>query len=84
MATSRIGELAAVIATNTKHLDAHFSKNGLPSPSFDPDSPVDLLLGNEVIATRQAILDATEELNALMQGPIDLLTRQPVSQGHND
>ena len=84
MATSRIRELAAVIAANTEQLDAHFSEKGLPSPSFDPDSPADLLLDSEVIATRQAILDATEELNALMQGPIDLLTRQPVSQGHND
>ena len=83
MAKSRIGELAAIITTNTQHLDAHFSEKGLPSPSFDPSSPADLLLDSQVIASRQAILDATEELTALMQGPMDLLTRQPVSQGHN-
>ena len=83
MAKSRIGELAAIIATNTQQLDAHFSEKGLPSPSFAPDSPPELLLDSKAVAPRQAILDATDELHALMQGPRDLLTRQSVSQGHN-
>ena len=84
MATSRIGELAAIIATNTRQLDTYLAKQGLPSPSFDPNSPAGLLLSSDVIAYRQAILDATDELHALMQGPIDILTRQPVSiMGHS-
>lgn len=79
MATSRIGELAAIIATHTKQIDAHLADTGLPGLSFDPDSPARVLLDNRVIASRQAILDATDELHALMQGPIDILIRQPVS-----
>ena len=80
MASSRIGELATIIATNTRQLDVYLAKEGLPSPSFDPDSPTGLLLNSEAIAYRQAILDATDELHALMQGPVEILTRQPVSR----
>ena len=72
-------ELAAIIATNTRQLDAYFAKEGLPSPSFDQNSPAGLLLNSDVVGYRQAILDATDELHALMQGPIDILSRQPVS-----
>ncbi|KAL8856173.1 MAG: hypothetical protein Q9178_007211 [Gyalolechia marmorata] len=79
MATTRITELAAIIADNTKHVDAHLAQRGLPSPSFDPDSPAGALLHSDVIASRRAILEATDELHALMRGPVDILTRQPVS-----
>ena len=79
MATTRITELAAIIADNTKHIDAQLAQRGLPSPSFDPDSPAGALLHSDVIASRRAILEATDELHALMRGPVDILTRQPVS-----
>ena len=79
MATSRIVELGAIIATNTRHLDAYCAKEGFPSPSFDPDGPTALLLNSEVTSYRQAILDATDELHALMQDPIDHF-RHPVSR----
>ena len=80
MAMSRIIELAAIITANTKHIDNYLAKKGLPSPSFDPDSSNGVLLDTELIASRQATLDATDELHALMQGPIEILTRQPVSE----
>lgn len=79
MATSRIAELATIIATHTKQIDAHLATKGLPSPSFDPESPAEALLDSEVIASRQSILDATDELHALMQGPVDIITARPVS-----
>lgn len=79
MATSRIGELAAIIETNTMQIDGYLAETGLPSLSFDPGSPAGVLLDEKVMASRQAILDATDELHALMQGPTDILTRQPVS-----
>ncbi|KAI4280706.1 MAG: hypothetical protein L6R35_005840 [Caloplaca aegaea] len=77
MATSRIAELATIIATHTKQIDAHLATKGLPSPSFDPESPAEALLDSEVIASRQSILDATDELHALMQGPVDIITARP-------
>ncbi|KAI4130035.1 MAG: hypothetical protein LQ341_006507 [Variospora aurantia] len=77
MATSRIAELATIIATHTKQIDAHLAAKGLPSPSFDPESPAGALLDSEVIASRQSILDATDELHALMQGPVGIIAAQP-------
>lgn len=79
MATSRIAVLAAIIATHTKQVDAHLAAKGLPSPSFDPESPAEALMDSEVTASRQSILDATDELHALMQGPVDIIAGHPVS-----
>ncbi|KAL9583563.1 MAG: hypothetical protein Q9212_002634 [Teloschistes hypoglaucus] len=76
MAPSRIVELAAIIDTNTKHVDHYLASKGLPSPSFDPDSPPVALSDSQIFASRQAILDATDELHALMQGPVGILTGQ--------
>ena len=78
MARSRIAELASIIATNTKHIDVYLSSEGLPTPSFDADSPPRLLLDSRVMAQRQAILEATDELQALMLGPVGILTTIPV------
>lgn len=82
MANSRIAELANIISRNTKHIDEHFAAEGLPTPSFDVDSPPRALLDSRVIASRQLILDATDELHALMLGPIGILTTQPVRPNH--
>ncbi|KAI4185004.1 MAG: hypothetical protein LQ348_004446 [Seirophora lacunosa] len=79
MATSRIAVLAAIIATHTKQVDAHLAAKGLPSPSFDPESPAEALMDSEVTASRQSILDATDELHALMQGPFNSwISRQAI------
>lgn len=74
MAVSRISELASIIAMMTAELDAHCVAEGLPSPSFDPNSPPNLLLHPNIAATRQRILEATDELHALMLGPVGILT----------
>lgn len=77
MTSSRISELAAIIATNTKHVDEQLAKEGFPTPSFDADSPPRSLLDSQIVASRQAILDATDELHALMLGPVGTFTTQP-------
>ncbi|KAL8836049.1 MAG: hypothetical protein Q9170_003062 [Blastenia crenularia] len=77
MATTRITELAAIITSSTEHIDAHFAAKGLPSPSFEPDRPISALLDVDITASRQAILNATDELHALIQGPVEMITRQP-------
>ncbi|KAL8821626.1 MAG: hypothetical protein Q9223_000369 [Gallowayella weberi] len=74
---TRITELAAIIADNTKHIDAHLASKGLLTPSFDPEFSAKALLDDEVTASRQAILEATDELHALVQGPVAMLTTQP-------
>ncbi|KAL9594232.1 MAG: hypothetical protein Q9219_007149 [cf. Caloplaca sp. 3 TL-2023] len=77
MSTSRIAELAATIVANTKQVDTHFANKGLQGPSFDPDGSAGAVLDGEIAASRLALLNATDELHALMQGPADIITRQP-------
>jgi hypothetical protein len=79
MATTRISELTAIIAANTAKVDEYLASQGLPTPSFDADSPPKLVFQGPVATYRQAILDATDELHALMLGPIGILTSPPVS-----
>ncbi|KAL8819567.1 MAG: hypothetical protein Q9191_007708 [Dirinaria sp. TL-2023a] len=78
MTSSRISELSAIIATHTKHVDEQLAAAGSPTPSFDADSPPRSLLDSRIVASRQAILAATDELHALMLGPVGTFTSQPV------
>lgn len=70
MASSRILELANSIQVNTSKVDQHFSAHGIPTPSFDIDTPLELDLPNDIAACRSTIIEATEELHSLMLGPI--------------
>ena len=74
MSRSRISELAGIISANTAEIDAYTAAEGLPSPSFDADNPPGLLLHPKVAALRQQMLEATDELHALMVGPVGILT----------
>ncbi len=78
MAATRISELASLIAINTTNLDAHLTSEGLPTPSFDADAPARLLFDDKIASSRQAILEATDELQALVLGPIGILTSPSV------
>ena len=73
MTASRISELAAIVAERTAEIDAYVAAENLPSPSFDPEFTPGVLLGPKIAASRQAILDATDELHALMLGPVGIL-----------
>ena len=73
MTTSRISELATIIAASTAALDAAVAAQGLPSPSFSADSPPNLLSHQSIAPLRQRLLEATDELHALMLGPAGLL-----------
>lgn len=78
MIVTRIAHLASIIQANTAKIDDSLASRGLPTPSFDPDSPPGLLFEASVAAARQAILEATDELHALMLGPIGILTTPAV------
>ncbi|XXH04097.1 hypothetical protein Hte_010508 [Hypoxylon texense] len=70
---SRIAELATTVATHTNRLDSYLSKNGLPHPSFKADGPDDLKLPPDIEQSRSIVIEASQELNDLLQGPRNLL-----------
>jgi hypothetical protein len=74
-----MAELSLLIATNTANIDMHLASKGLPTPSFDASQPDHLLNDDELAESRRAVLEATDELHALMLGPIGILTFPPVS-----
>ncbi len=75
---SRIAELAAVVAQHTQRIDEYIAEKGLVHPSFDADGPVDLGLPSHLEESRALVLQATQELNDLLQGPRDLLFNHQV------
>lgn len=75
METSRISQLAATIQENTSIIDGYYADNGIPSPSFDTDFPLDLPA--HIHGCRNAILEATDELSDLMLGVAQLAEGSP-------
>lgn len=78
MATSRISELASLIAVHTAAVDEYFSSSNLPEPSFSPEFPAQVLSEAKIAASRQIILEATDELHSLLLGPVGALTSPSV------
>lgn len=78
MASNRIAELSSIIGSNTTEINDYLSSKGLPAPSFEPDVPPSFVQEKSIAACRQAILEATDELHALMLGPLGILTTPPV------
>lgn len=74
----RIAELASIISANTAKIDDHLTANGFNEISFDENAG-DVLSGPGLAAARQAVLEATDELHALMLGPAGILTTPSVS-----
>ena len=70
MSPNRIVELTQKIQYSTVIIDDHFTTNGLPTPSFDVETPLEIDLPSAVKEHRQAVLEATEELHMLMLGPM--------------
>lgn len=60
--------LAEDILANAKRLDAHLSSQNLISTSFDHDSLANL--PSELESTRKALINSTQMLKQLSQGPI--------------
>ena len=74
MASTRIADLAAAIHSNTTKLDEYLKAQGIKSPSFDIDAPEKLDLPPAIAGLREHILDATDELHHIVQGPVQYLT----------
>jgi hypothetical protein len=75
---SRIAELATTVAQHTHRIDSYLAEKGLPYPSFKVYGPVDLELPPDIEQSRIAALQASQELNDLLQGPRDLLFNHQV------
>lgn len=78
--SSRILELANSIQTNTSRVDQHFSSHGIPTPSFEIETPLELDLPDDIATCRLAIIEATEELHLLMLGPVQTVNWLRVMQ----
>jgi len=75
---SRIAELAAAVAQHTQCVDDYLTENSLPHPSFHVDGPAELELPPEIEEARRLVLQASQELNDLLQKPKDLLFNHQV------
>ena len=73
MTSSRITELASTIASHTAIVEDFLSSEGLPTPSFDVGALPQLPLRGASAESRDIILDATQELQDLILGPIGML-----------
>lgn len=73
---NKTAQLAATIASNTTKFDGWLTSHGLPSPSFDIETPPKLELPEDISQSRQAIVEATTELQALMLGSVGHLQNE--------
>lgn len=76
--TSRIAELSSLVATKTAKVDTYLRKNGLPTPSFEPDTPPVYKFPAEAADIETARLTAAEaalELYELLLGPAALMNQ---------
>ena len=69
-------QLASLISTNTKMLHDFFLSHNLPLPSLDCNAPACPQISPEaadIQEARRTVIEATEQLRALMKGPAELL-----------
>lgn len=83
MPPNRIAELATIIHNDTLKVDAYLTSEKLPTPSFDVSCPARLPLPPHIQTAQEAILEATDELTVLMQGPIRSIAGQAVRRPVN-
>ena len=62
-----------MIQVYTANIDAYLSSQGLPSPSWDLDTPSEVLLSGAAQVSQNALLESMEELKALILGPVPFL-----------
>ncbi|KAF2474448.1 S-adenosyl-L-methionine-dependent methyltransferase [Lindgomyces ingoldianus] len=74
--SSRIVQLSTQIQDNTAEVDAYLLANNIVSPSLDASCPPVLDLPPEVSAKRDAALEAMDELQQLLRGPVGTIYTQ--------
>ncbi|KAI1179308.1 S-adenosyl-L-methionine-dependent methyltransferase [Nemania sp. FL0916] len=76
---SRLLQLAKTISTSVAKIEEALSAEGIPPPSFDEDST--FRLPPTILGDRDAVLDATTELQDLLFEPLSLINTRG---GHNN
>lgn len=75
---SHIVHLANVISANTAKVNSYLQTHSFPQPSFAVDAPIELLPSDantpDVEEARTKAIEASIELQQLLQGPRSLLT----------
>lgn len=75
MSTSRIIQLAQLIASETHKLDEHLNSKKLPQPSFAVGAPTEPFSqsSSDKAEARTNVIAATIELRQLLEGPVKQL-----------
>lgn len=68
--TSEIMNLAMLVMKHTKEIDDYVTSQGLPTPSFGIDAPLQGSLSGDASKSRELVLGAIEDLHALIAGPL--------------
>lgn len=74
MTPTRLAELASIIYNHTTKIDDHFKDHDIATPSFDVDTPAVVKLLDELAMSKNAVLEASDELSMLLLGPVGFLT----------
>lgn len=75
-ATTKITELASTIYEKTGMLNDYFAAQNLPTPTLDASAPLSVQVSEnnlELQEARIAVIEACEQLRALVMGARDLL-----------
>jgi hypothetical protein len=51
-------------------VDSYLREKGIPSPSFEPSCPADISLPPQIARHMEMVLEAMDELEALLLGPV--------------
>ena len=78
MTASRLASLAALISENSDKIEAYIAQKGFSPVWFDADTSSFWIHDSEISQARQVLLDLTDEMHALMLGPIGALTNPSV------
>ena len=82
--SGNVSQLLSQIQDNTKKYLEYFTSRNLPEPSYEagdglhPWQP----LPNDIIAIRDAAIEAADELHHLLLGPLGLLLSSPGDVGN--
>ena len=66
---NRIRELAEAILSGVNAIDDYNEAKGLPSQTFEPTAPFEYDYPAEIESSKQTVLEASDELHALLAGP---------------
>lgn len=79
MASGSVSQLLSQIEDKTKEYLKYFKSQDLPEPSYDAGDGLDPSRPppNDIIAIRDAAIEATDELHHLLLGPLGLLLSSP-------